>query len=143
MPNFNRVLLIGHLTADPQPRPTTSYGVSTVLLTKPLCTFRLAVNHTFKNKQGSLEQRVCFVDVATWGTLAQTCAKSLKKGKPVFVEGRLELSTWEKDDQVHSKLQVYALKVLFLSPPAKADDSQAIDDLSLPAAAQKSEPQPE
>jgi len=55
----------------------------------------------------------------------------------------LELSTWEKDDQVHSKLQVYALKVLFLSPPAKADDSQAIDDLSLPAAAQKSEPQPE
>jgi len=109
MPNFNRVLLIGHLTADPQPRPTTS--------DKPLCTFRLAVNHAFKNKQGNLDQRVCFVDVATWGVLAQTCAKSLKKGKLVLVEGRLELSTWEKDDQVHSKLQVHALKVLFLSPP--------------------------
>jgi len=128
MPNFNRVILIGNLTADPQPRPTPSG--------KPLTTFRLAVNHTFKNKQGNMDERVCFVDVATWGTLAQTCAKSLKKGKAVFVEGRLEQSTWEKDAQVHSKLQIHALKVLFLFPPEPLDP---IDDLPEPAQQPKSQ----
>lgn len=131
MPNFNKIFLIGNLTRDPENRSTTGG--------KTLTTFCIATNHTFTALDGKVGERVCFVDVVTWGTLARTCAGWLKKGKLVFIEGRLEKSTWEKDSKTHSKLQVHATTVLFLSPPDKTNDSDPTQETPTPAKAHQKE----
>ena len=110
--NFRQEVLV----ADPDEKQTKGKHA--------LTTFRLAANHAFKAKTGTLEQRVCFVDVVTWGTLADTCARYLQKGKLVFIEGRLEMSSWEKDDKAYSKLQVNATSVLFFSPPSTSSEDE-------------------
>jgi single-strand DNA-binding protein len=74
----------------------------------------LAVNRKYKAGE-EWKEEVCFVDITVWGKQAENCAEYLSKGRPVFIEGRLQFSTWETDDgQKRNKLEVVANTVQFL-----------------------------
>ena len=108
MASYNRVLLMGNLTRDPELR----YIPSGTAVAK----FGLAVNRDYVDKQsGDKKESVCFVDITVWGKQAETCNQYLTKGRPVFIEGRLEYSSWEtKEGDKRSKLEVVAERVQFL-----------------------------
>ena len=112
MPNFNRIFLLGNLTHDPQLTETAS-GVS-------VTNFSLATHEKYRKADDTDGERVCFVDIVTWDTLASQCAESLAKGSLVLVEGRLDYHIWEDNDgQKRSTHQISAFSVQFLSPKPK------------------------
>jgi single-strand DNA-binding protein len=100
MANLNRVFLIGNLTKDPELRYTPK-GT-------PVADLGLAINRVFTDEQGQKKEDTTFVDVTLWGRTAEIAQQYLKKGSPVFVEGRLQLDSWEdkQTGQKRSKLQV-------------------------------------
>lgn len=107
MPSFNKVMLMGNLTRDPELRFTAN-GI-------PVASFCVAVNQKYKTG-GETKEDVCFVDVAVWGGTAENCAEYLGKGNPVFIEGRLRLNSWEANNgDKRSKLEVVANSVQFLA----------------------------
>ena len=107
MANLNKVLLIGNLTRDPEPRFTPSGTQVT--------TFDLAVNRDYRTKEGEKKRETCFVTIETWGRQAETCAEYLRKGSSVFVEGRLKFRNWEtQTGEKRSKLEVTAERIQFL-----------------------------
>ena len=109
MASLNKVLLMGNLTRDPELRFTSNGSA----LTK----FGLAVNRKYKSGE-EWKEEVCFVDITVWGKQAENCAEYLSKGRPVFIEGRLQFSSWETDDgQKRNKLEVVANSVQFLGQP--------------------------
>jgi len=114
MANFNKVLLMGNLTKDPELRYTPQ-GAAVVNL-------RLAVNRRFRNKNQELKEEVCFITVVVWNKQAETCNQYLHKGSPCFVEGRLQSRSWEDNaGQKRNVIEVRAERVQFLgAPPAKA-----------------------
>ena len=106
MASFNKVLLMGNLTRDPELRFTSNGSA--------LAKFGLAVNRKYKAGE-EWKEEVCFVDITVWGKQAENCAEYLSKGRPVFIDGRLQFSTWESDDgQKRNKLEVVANSVQFL-----------------------------
>jgi len=106
MSSLNRVFVMGNLTKDPEVKSLGSGQV--------VADLRLAISDSYVNKKGEKIETVCYVDVATWGREAENCKQYLHKGSPVFVEGRLQLDTWEKDGQKRSKLKIKADHVEFL-----------------------------
>jgi single-strand DNA-binding protein len=109
MVSFNRVILAGNLTRDPELRFTND-GV-------PVCSFGLAVNRV-----RSRNEEVDFFDVSAWRELGETIANYKKKGDPILVEGRLQYRTWEaQDGSKRSKVDVVADNVQFLGGRADAD----------------------
>nr|HPJ73168.1 single-stranded DNA-binding protein [bacterium] len=96
-----------------------------------VCSFGLAVNHTYRSRDGEPREDVCFIEIETWGRQAENCGQYLKKGSPVLVEGRLKYHTWESQDgQKRSRHKVTALRVQFLSAgsgpgPKSGDDYPA------------------
>ncbi len=99
MANLNKVLLIGRLTRDPESRSLPS-GNSVV-------SFGLATNRTYtKRDSGEKVEETTFVDVEAWGRTGETIARYMKKGRQIFVEGRLKFDQWERDGQRRSKLSV-------------------------------------
>ena len=118
MASFNRVILMGNLTRDPEIRYLSS-GTAVAKL-------GLAVNEGFKTKSGE-EPKPLFIDIDVWERQAETCAEYLKKGSPVLVEGRLKLDEWEtKEGEKKSKLKVTADRVQFLG--GKRDDPGGRDE---------------
>ena len=110
MTSYNRVLLIGNLTRDPEVRYIPS-GTA-------VCELRLAVNERFKNQAGNDVEQVCYVDIVVWGKQGESCGEYLAKGRQVMVEGRLQLDEWKtKEGESRSKLRVRADRVLFLGGP--------------------------
>ena len=109
MANYNRTILIGNLTRDPEYKQLTSG--------QPVSRLGLASNRQYKNKQtGAMVQEVCFIDVDVFGPQAESCRQYLQKGSPVLVEGRLKFDTWESPDgQKRSKHFIVADRVVFLS----------------------------
>jgi single-strand DNA-binding protein len=102
MVNFNRVVLAGNLTRDPEVRFTND-GI-------PVCSFGLAVNRV-----RSRNEEVDFFDISAWRELGETIANYKKKGDPILVEGRLQYRTWEaQDGSKRSKVDVVADNVQFL-----------------------------
>ena len=102
MVSFNRVILAGNLTRDPELRFTND-GV-------PVCSFGLAVNRV-----RSKSEEVDFFDISAWRELGETIANYKKKGDPILVEGRLQFRTWEaQDGSKRSKVDVTADNVQFL-----------------------------
>jgi single-strand DNA-binding protein len=98
MASFNRVILIGNLTRDPELRYIPSgMAVSEI---------GLAVNDKRKNAKGEWVEEATFIDVTLWGRTAEVANEYLSKGSPVFIEGRLKLDQWETDGQKRSKLRV-------------------------------------
>ena len=111
MASLNKVFLIGNLVYDPELRRIPA-GT-------PVVTLRVAVNETFTKKSGESGERSVFLDVDVWDRAAENCHKYLRKGSPVFVEGRLQMDTWEdrETNQKRSRLKVRADRVQFLSGP--------------------------
>jgi single-strand DNA-binding protein len=109
MVSFNRVILAGNLTRDPELRFTND-GV-------PVCSFGLAVNRV-----RSRNEEVDFFDISAWRELGETIANYKKKGDPILLEGRLQYRTWEaQDGSKRSKVDVVADNVQFLGGRADAD----------------------
>ena len=100
MPNFNKVILMGNLTRDPELRQTPK-GTS-------VCAFGMAVNRVFRTADGGEQQEeTTFIDLEAWGRQAEIISKYVSKGNPLFVEGRLRLDSWEsKTGEKRSKLKV-------------------------------------
>lgn len=105
---LNDVKLVGRLTRDPELRVTgKGQGV---------CRFDIAVNRRYKDGTGEWKDDTSFVPVVVWREAAQRCADRLKKGSPVYVEGRLKSRAWEtKEGQKRTSLEVNALRVQFLA----------------------------
>jgi len=102
MVSFNRVVLAGNLTRDPELRFTNN-GI-------PVCEFGLAVNRV-----RSKNEEVDFFDITAWRELGETIANYKKKGDPILIEGRLQYRTWEaQDGSRRSKVDVVADNVQFL-----------------------------
>lgn len=115
MASFNKVLLMGNLTRDPELRYTASGAA--------VASFGLAVNRRYKQGE-EWKDEVCYVDITVWAKQAENCAEYLHKGSAVFVEGRLNFQSWETDTgQKRSKLEVVANNVQFLSRPGSPKDS--------------------
>ncbi len=113
---YNRLIMIGNLTRDPEYKQLPSgQGV---------CQLGLASNRQYRNKQtGSMVQEVCFVDVDVFGPQAESCNQYLQKGRPVLVEGRLKFDTWETaEGQRRSKHSIVADRVVFLSMGASDEE---------------------
>lgn len=109
MASLNKVLLIGNLTADPEVRYTPK-GMA-------VADVRMAVNHTWRTESGETKEDPCFVTVVIWGKQAETAGKYLKKGRPVFIEGRLKYETWEKNGEKRSMIKVVCERMQFVGPP--------------------------
>lgn len=121
MSTLNVVILSGNLTRAPELRKTPG-GLSVADL-------GLAVNERYKSQGGEEVKKTCFVDVTVWGRTAEACAKSLQKGSPALVEGRLQFDQWEaQDGGKRSKLRVVADRVRFLAPPDHADPGETEDE---------------
>ncbi len=107
MASFNRIILVGNLTRDPELKQVGAGSV---------CRLSVASNRQFKNKAGVVQQEVCYVDVDVWGAQAETSRQYLQKGRAVLIEGRLKLDSWkDADGQTRSKHSIVADRVVFLS----------------------------
>lgn len=104
--SYNRVVLVGNLTRDPELRYTPSGTAVTDI--------GLAVNDRRKNQAGEWVEETTFVDVTLWGRTAEIASEYLSKGSSALIEGRLKLDTWETDGQKRSKLKVIGEKLQLL-----------------------------
>src|SRR3954468_5262268 len=108
MPNLNKVMLMGNLTRDPEikytPKGTAGADIG------------LAVKRVWASESGEKREEVTFVDVELWGRQAELAGEYLKKGRPVYIEGRLKLDTWDDKTtgQKRSKLRVVGENFQFL-----------------------------
>jgi single-strand DNA-binding protein len=121
MASYNRVILVGNLTRDPELKQLASG--------QALCKLGLASNRQFKNKQtGTMTQEVCFVDIDVWGAQAESCNRFLEKGKQVLIEGRLKFDSWqEADGTKRSKHSIVADRVTFLGGATVEDSADNYD----------------
>ena len=128
MASYNRVILMGNLTRDPE----LQYLPSGTAVAK----FGLAINRIYNDRQsGERKEDVCFVDITTWARQAEICNEYLSKGSPVFLEGRLSFNSWETDDgQRRSKLDVVAERVQLVGGRRDSDGGGGYDQ-GIPAAA--------
>lgn len=97
---------MGNLTRDPELRQTPNG--------QNVCSFSLALNRSFKGGDGEWKEATDYVDIVAWGPLGERVAQYLTKGRPCLVNGRLQSSSWEKDGQKRSKVEVVAQDVTFL-----------------------------
>ncbi len=119
MVSYNKVLLIGNLTADPQ----LKYNQSGLAVT----TFTLAVNNRIQTREQGTKEEVGFFDIVVFGKQAETCKNYLSKGRTVFVEGRLSMNVWEDPTgQKKRKINIVANRVQFLSPKIATTGEQDI-----------------
>ncbi len=99
MASYNKVILMGNLTRDVQLKHTAG--------NQPVADISIAINRKFKTKDGQDREEVTYVDCECWGPRAEVISKYFTKGKPIFIEGRLKLDSWEdKDGQKRSKMRV-------------------------------------
>ncbi len=112
---FNKIILIGNLTKDPELRYTPQ-GT-------PVTTFRIAVNTKYSKQSDDAKQETLFIDSVVFGKQAEPCSKYLNKGSSVLVEGRLQERRWESNGQQKSKFEVVAQSVKFLGKKSGFQDS--------------------
>ena len=117
MAGFNRIIMMGNLTRDPELRQLPSG--------QTVCRLGLAANRSYKNRQtGDMVEEVCFVDVDVWGAQAESCNQYLAKGRPVLIEGRLKLDSWQdKEGNNRSKHSIVADRVVFMPSAMQAEES--------------------
>lgn len=105
--NLNKVFLMGNLTRDPELKYTPQ-GTA-------VAKFSIAVNRQFKGGDGEMKKEVNFFNIVVWGKSGENCSKFLSKGRPVFVEGRLQNRTYEtQDKQKRTVTEIIADSVQFL-----------------------------
>jgi single-strand DNA-binding protein len=113
LPSINRIMITGRLTADPNLNFTPD-GV-------PVLKFRIASTRVYKDKSGSWKEVVTFIPVCVWRDQAERLAEVLHKGSPVFVEGRLQSSSWEIEGQKKSMIEITAFKIQNLEKISKEE----------------------
>lgn len=132
---FNKVILMGNLTRDPETRQTPS-GQS-------VTNFSLAVNRTWKGQDGSTQEAVSYIDCVAWGKTGEVIAQYMQKGRPILVDGRLDQRSWEQDGNKRSKIEVIVENFNFVgggndsggsssrstSAPGGAPSSKKTDDV--------------
>ena len=132
MASLNKVLLMGNLTRDPELRYIPSGSA--------VCSFTIASNRVYKTPNGEKKEEVSFVRVVVWGRMGEICSEYLKKGRPVFVEGRLQSRSWDgPDGQKRNTIEVIALNVQFLGASGGAGGSRA--EGSVPAGGKEELPE--
>lgn len=111
MASYNKVMLIGNLTRDPEVRYTPKGSA--------VCDIGLAINRVYTSDSGEKIEEVTFVDVVLWGKTAELAGKYLHKGRPVHIEGRLQMESWEDKatGQKRTKLKVVGEQMQFLGSP--------------------------
>jgi single-strand DNA-binding protein len=136
MASYNRVILMGNLTRDPQLRYLPSNTA--------VCDFGLATNRKYKDRDGNQKEDVCFVDVSAFGKQAEIINEYMSKGRPILIEGRLKFDSWtNKDGQKRSKHGVVVDNFQFVgtkdgdgggkhqgSPPGAAPEGGNIADFN-------------
>jgi single-strand DNA-binding protein len=140
MASYNKVILIGNLTRDPELRYTPK-GLA-------IAKIGLAVNRTWRDANGESKEETTFVDIDAFGKLAETLGQYMKKGRPLMVEGRLRLDTWEdkQTNQKRSRLGVILESFQFLDFRGGDDSNSGAPrskPSSAPAAAVAAPPPPE
>ena len=119
MASYNKVLLMGNLTKDPELRYTPS-GMAVANL-------RMAVNRKYRTKDQELKEEVCFITAVVWNKQAETCNQYLHKGSSLFVEGRLQSRSWEDTTGAkRSVIEVRAERVQFMGTPGQAKPASPI-----------------
>lgn len=120
MASFNKVILLGNLTRDPEVRYTPKGSA--------VCDLGLAVNRNYTLENGEKREEVTFVDVVLWARLAEIAGEYLKKGRPVFIEGRLQMDSWDdkQTGQKRTKIRVVGetMQLLGSRPSGTGGESQ-------------------
>jgi single-strand DNA-binding protein len=134
MANLNRVLLIGNLTRDPEVRYTPKGTAVTEI--------GLAVNRVYSGEDGEKKEEVTFVDVTLWARQAEIAGQYLKKGRPVFIEGRLQLDSWDdkQTGQKRSRLRVVAENLQLLGSRQDSEGASSGSSGSFSASAPRRAP---
>jgi len=121
---FNKVIIMGNLTRDPELRTTTGG--------QNVCSFSLAVNRSWKDANGETQEAVSFIDCTAWGKAAEIINQYTQKGRALLVSGRLQSRSWEQDGQKRSKLEVVVEDFNFISDGrggnAGTDNTAAVVD---------------
>jgi single-strand DNA-binding protein len=122
MASFNKVILLGNLTRDPEVRYTPKGSA--------VADLGIAVNRQYTLENGEKREEVTFVDVTFWGRTAEVAGEYLKKGRPVFIEGRLQLDTWDdkQSGQKRSKLKVIGETMQMLGSPRSGGATNGGDE---------------
>jgi len=120
MVNFNKVILAGNLTRDPEIRYTKSG--------KAVADLNLAINRRYKTASGDYKEDPCFVNIVVWERQAELTGEYLRKGSSILVEGSLRLDTWESNGEKRSRLRVTADRIQFLDRLKKADSGDVPED---------------
>jgi len=136
MASFNKVLLLGNLTRDPEVRYTPKGSA--------VADLGIAVNRQYTLDNGEKREEVTFVDVTFWGRTAEVAGEYLKKGRPVFIEGRLQLDTWDdkQSGQKRSKLKVIGemMQMLGSREAGDAGGPRPVRATAAPKGAESAEP---
>ena len=144
MASFNKVLLLGNLTRDPEVRYTPKGSA--------VCDLGIAVNRSYTTDAGEKREEATFVDVTLWGRTAEVAGEYLKKGRPVFIEGRLQLDSWDdkQTGQKRSKLKVIGETMQLLGggrggggAPAEASEEDRPSSRPTPPPKPSTQPQPD
>jgi single-strand DNA-binding protein len=135
MASFNKVILLGNLTRDPEVRYTPKGSA--------VCDLGIAVNRVYTTEGGERREEVTFVDVVLWARLAEIAGEYLKKGRPVFIEGRLQMDSWDdkQTGQKRTKLRVVGESMQLLGGrPGGAASETAEEDRVTTGAGSKTAP---
>src|SRR5256884_5591076 len=123
MASFNKVILLGNLTRDPEVRYTPKGSA--------VCDLGIAINRQYTLDSGEKREEVTYVDVVLWSRLAEIAGEYLKKGRPNFIEGRLQLDTWDdkQSGQKRSKLRVIGetMQLLGGRPPGAGGAAEGVE----------------
>jgi single-strand DNA-binding protein len=136
MASFNKVILLGNLTRDPEVRYTPKGSA--------VADLGVAVNRQYTLENGEKREEVTFVDVTFWGRTAEVAGEYLKKGRPVFIEGRLQLDTWDdkQSGQKRSRLKVIGETMQMLGSRGSASDTADEGDRPARSAKPTAPPKP-
>lgn len=119
---LNKIMLIGNVTRDPELRYTPGGNAN--------CSFSVAVNRRWRNDAGEKQEDVEFFNVVAWSKLGETCNEFLAKGSKVYVEGRLQTRSWEKDGEKKYRTEVVASVMTMLDSRRDIDGADGPDDAS-------------
>jgi single-strand DNA-binding protein len=121
MANLNKVMLIGNLTRDPELKYTPG--------NQAVCELGIAVNRKYRTKDNEEREEVTFVDCEAWGKQAEVIKQYMAKGRPIFIEGRLKLDTWEdKEGGKRSKMRVVVENFQFLGSGGGGGGERFVSD---------------
>lgn len=128
MPNFNKVILCGNMTKDPELRYIPSGAA--------VCEFTLAINKKWKTKDGVQKDEVSYIDCVSWARTAEIVAQFMKKGRPLLVEGELRQERWQDQSsgQNRSKVKVNVQNVQFVGAKPEGGGAGATEEPSGPPA---------